>query len=115
MLPPEQQIYRGTLDCYRQTIARDGIKGLWIGWGPNVVRNSLINAAEVSTYDQAKQIALQRGFADDPYTHCMCAIIASANAAWVGSPADAIKTRAMNLRDPSKSLSYFNIGRQIYN
>ena len=51
LLPPEQQIYKGSIDCLRKSVARDGIKGLWIGWGPNVVRNSLINAAEVSTYD----------------------------------------------------------------
>ena len=50
-LPKDKQIYKGTFDCYRQTIARDGIRGLWLGWGPNVIRNSLINAAEVSTYD----------------------------------------------------------------
>ena len=102
------------MDCYRKTIARDGLKGLWIGWGPNVVRNSLINAAEVSTYDQAKQVALQKGYKDDTYTHLACAIVASANASWVGAPADAIKTKAMNQRDPSKSLNYVEIGKSIY-
>jgi len=42
------------MDCYKQTIAKDGIKGLWVGCGPNIVRNSVINAAELAAYDQFK-------------------------------------------------------------
>ena len=56
VLPPEKRPYKGVLDCIKKTHARDGIKGFWIGWGPNVVRNSLINAAEMASYDQAKQM-----------------------------------------------------------
>ena len=44
----------------------------------------------------------------------MCAVLASANAAWVGAPADAVKTRAMFQRDPTKSISYLAITRDIY-
>ena len=44
----------------------------------------------------------------------MCAIVASANASWVGAPADAIKTNAMNQRDPTKSINYFGIAKKIY-
>lgn len=43
--------YKGSIDCYRQIFAEGGIKGLWQGWGPNVVRNSVINAAELASYD----------------------------------------------------------------
>ena len=50
-LPEHERIYKGVMDLYKKTIAKDGVRGLWLGWGPNVVRNSLINAAEVSTYD----------------------------------------------------------------
>ena len=50
-LPEHERIYKGVMDLYKKTIAKDGLRGLWLGWGPNVVRNSLINAAEVSTYD----------------------------------------------------------------
>ena len=35
-------------------MAKDGLKGLWVGWGPNVMRNSVINAAEIASYDQFK-------------------------------------------------------------
>ena len=65
VLPLEQRPYKGVFDCIKKSYARDGIKGFWIGWGPNVVRNSLINAAEVATYDHAKQTLLYNfGFKD---------------------------------------------------
>ena len=50
-LPVDQRPYSGSVDCYRQIIAKDGVKGLWVGWGPNVMRNSIINAAEIASYD----------------------------------------------------------------
>ena len=109
----ELQIYRGTFDCYRQTVAKDGVRGLWLGWGPNVVRNSLINAAETSTYDQCKQVMLEYGYQDSPKLHAFCAVVASANAAIVGSPADIIKTRTMNIRSAGQAIGYFTLAGQI--
>jgi solute carrier family 25 uncoupling protein 8/9 len=50
-MPVEQRIYNGSVDCYRQTIAKDGISGLWVGWGANVMRNSVICAAKLASYD----------------------------------------------------------------
>lgn len=94
-------------DVYRKTIAKDGIRGLWLGLGPNIVRNALINAAEVATYDQAKQSALLRGYNDNPLLHCACATIASANAAILGCPPDVLKTRTMNNRSSGQAIGYF--------
>ena len=54
MLPPDQRLYKGVLDCYRKTVARESLRGLWTGWGPNVTRNAMMNGTEVSSYDQAK-------------------------------------------------------------
>ena len=50
-LPLEERPYSGSMDCYRSTIAKDGIKGLWVGWGANVMRNSVIVAAKMASYD----------------------------------------------------------------
>jgi len=46
------------MDCYKKTIANEGIGGLWNGWGANVARNSVINASKLASYDQFKQICL---------------------------------------------------------
>jgi solute carrier family 25 uncoupling protein 8/9 len=43
--------YSSMIDCYKKIVQEDGVKGLWRGWGPNVVRNSTFNAAELAGYD----------------------------------------------------------------
>ena len=48
---PSKVMYNGSIDCYRKIIAADGVAGLWIGIIPNILRNSIINAAEIATYD----------------------------------------------------------------
>jgi hypothetical protein len=35
---------------------QEGIGALWTGLGPNVARNAIINAAELASYDQFKQV-----------------------------------------------------------
>ena len=75
---------------------KDGPKGLWVGWGPNVMRNSIINAAELAAYDQLKQVAMQFGMPDGLPTHIFCAFGAGFTALIVGSPVDVLKTRIMN-------------------
>lgn len=45
------KLYKNSFDCYGKCIAEGGVKNLWTGWGPNVARNSIINAAELASYD----------------------------------------------------------------
>jgi hypothetical protein len=35
---------------------QEGFTALWTGLGPNVARNAIINAAELASYDQVKQV-----------------------------------------------------------
>jgi len=35
---------------------QEGLGALWTGIGPNVARNAIINAAELASYDQVKQV-----------------------------------------------------------
>ncbi len=42
------------MDCYSKIVAEKGVGGLWIGVVPNIMRNSIINAAELASYDQFK-------------------------------------------------------------
>lgn len=50
--------YTGCLDCYSKIYKADGLPGLWVGIIPNILRNSVINAAEIASYDQYKQMFL---------------------------------------------------------
>ena len=43
--------YNGVMDCYAKVYAESGVPGLWTGIGPNLFRNSIINAAELASYD----------------------------------------------------------------
>jgi solute carrier family 25 uncoupling protein 8/9 len=71
-LPPgTAKRYKGTIDAFR-TIARvEGFRGLWTGVVPNMFRNSIINAAELASYDQFKQGALKFGMKDSISTHLL--------------------------------------------
>lgn len=95
-LPPAERPYTSSMDCYSKTLRQDGVKGLWVGWGPNVMRNSVINAAELAAYDQFKQMAVGVGMPDGIFTHVFCAFGAGFVACIVGSPVDVLKTRIMN-------------------
>lgn len=35
---------------------QEGVGALWTGIGPNIARNAIINAAELASYDQVKQV-----------------------------------------------------------
>ena len=89
--------YSGSIDCYRKIIASEGIKGLWTSWSANVVRNSIINTAELASYDQYKQILTQGGYMEDRMPcHLTCAAGAGFTAVVFGSPFDFCTTRHMN-------------------
>lgn len=97
MLEGKPKMYNGSLDCYKKIYKGQGILGLWQGWGPNVMRNSIINAAELASYDQYKQIVLGSGILKDGIPcHLTCASMAGLTACVIGSPVDVLKTRMMN-------------------
>ena len=97
-LPVDQRPYTNSMDCYRKIAAVNGVSGLWVGVVPNIMRNSIINASELASYDQFKQIATQTlGMnADATMTHIFCAFSAGFVAVCCGSPVDVLKTRLMN-------------------
>jgi len=96
-LPPgAKRRYTSTVNAFSTILRDEGVTGFWKGVGPNIVRNAIINAAELATYDQAKQYAVEWGFRDNILTHVGCSLTAGFVATCCGSPADVIKTRVMN-------------------
>lgn len=94
---PSQIKYKGSIDCYRKIYAADGIPGFWVGIIPNILRNSVINAAEIASYDQYKQMFLQyTRFPDNISLHMLCGFMAGFTATIFGSPFDVVKTRMMS-------------------
>lgn len=75
------------------------MRGLWTGVGPNIIRNSIINAAEIATFDYAKDIILSKKLMEDGIScHLVSSAIAGFVACIVGSPVDVLKTRIMNAK-----------------
>ena len=94
--------YNGSIDAYKKIVAEEGVKGLYSGLGPNIIRNSIMNAAELASYDQIKDSLLKRfpnANPDHKALHFTCALAAGFIAVVFASPIDVIKTRVMNVSD----------------
>jgi solute carrier family 25 uncoupling protein 8/9 len=91
--------YRGVLDAYTSIVRVEGLRGLWTGLGPAVARNSIINATELASYEQTKEMLQGHyGMRDGLPLHLASAVAAGAMATVVGNPVDVVKTRVMASR-----------------
>lgn len=91
--------YRSSIHAYKTIYRMEGIAGLWSGLGPNVARNSIVNAAELVCYDTIKDLLIRKMLMQDNLsTHFTAAFSAGFCATVVASPVDVIKTRMMNSR-----------------
>lgn len=98
------ELYKSSLDAYKEIVMTKGVKGLWQGYITNLFRNSIIAALELGVYDQVKQYMLYSGFfKDNAITHVLSAGTAAFFATLFGSPFDVIKTRYMNSRGSYKN------------
>lgn len=89
--------YNSSLAAYRHIVTHEGVKGLWKGLMPNVMRNSIINACELVSYDVFKTQLITRGLlTDNMPCHLLSASGAGFVATVVGAPVDLVKTRFMN-------------------
>ncbi len=96
----EPRRYKGSIDAYKKIVTEEGVKGLYSGLGPNIIRNSVMNAAELASYDQIKSTILKRFpqfNPDSQYLHFACGLSAGLIAVLFASPVDVIKTRVMNV------------------
>ncbi|XP_054152899.1 dicarboxylate carrier SLC25A8-like isoform X2 [Oppia nitens] len=90
-------VYNNSIHAYKTIYASEGLKGLWKGLGPNILRNSVVNAAELVCYDTIKELLLNYGiFRDGLPCHFSAAFTAGFCATLVSSPIDVVKTRYMN-------------------
>ena len=77
--------------------ANGGIRSFWSGWTPNVARVFVVNAAELGTYDEAKN-RLQKldAFEHSPtLSHVAASGVAGVVSATCSTPLDVLQTRLM--------------------
>eukprot|EP00419_Tripos_fusus_P008377 CAMPEP_0172674520 /NCGR_PEP_ID=MMETSP1074-20121228/12778_1 /TAXON_ID=2916 /ORGANISM="Ceratium fusus, Strain PA161109" /LENGTH=277 /DNA_ID=CAMNT_0013491931 /DNA_START=205 /DNA_END=1038 /DNA_ORIENTATION=+ len=89
--------YRGVAHCFRQTVAEEGVLGLWTGVGPTMGRATALAAAELSTYDEVK-FQFQRSKViehDGLLLHACTAFVSGLTSTLASSPFDVVKSRVM--------------------
>lgn len=90
--------YSGFFDCLKKTSAEGLVNGFYRGSSPNIYRSIVVNAMELGTYDNAKNLFISYfGFAENSIALRFWASIAAGFfAAIASSPIDVVKTRYMN-------------------
>eukprot|EP00667_Euglena_gracilis_P013613 EG_transcript_14055 len=92
-------MYANTLEALKGLYATGGLPGLYKGAVPNMLRASLVTAAQVASYDHSKTLFLRHKLMEEGVSlFVVCGLISGLTATTIAAPADFIKTRVMNDR-----------------
>lgn len=97
----ERRNYRSVGDAILRMVRQEGVKSLWTGSTLTVNRAMIVTAAQLATYDQAKEAIVRwRGGegGDSLTTHVAASFTAGIVAAAASNPVDVVKTRVMNMK-----------------
>lgn len=99
-LPPAQQRnYKSVVDAITRMAKQEGVTSLWRGSSLTVNRAMLVTASQLASYDQFKEMILEKGVMRDGLgTHVTASFAAGFVAAVASNPVDVIKTRVMNMK-----------------
>ncbi len=99
-LPPAQRRnYKSVVDAITRMAKQEGLASLWRGSSLTVNRAMLVTASQLASYDQIKEIILEKGLMRDGLgTHVTASFAAGFVAAVASNPVDVIKTRVMNMK-----------------
>lgn len=91
--------YRGMIDCFLKISRQEGVRALYSGIGPAVLRQSTYGTIKFGTYYTLKHIANSNGWLIDEYGNenvlgnMGCAIVAGAISSAIANPTDVLKVR----------------------
>lgn len=92
-----QKRYNNVFDAAVKIYKTEGVRSFYQSLPPNILRNSVINAAELASYSQIRSALLDNSvMRDGILCHFTCSFFAGFIAAVVGSPFDVIKSRMMD-------------------
>ncbi|KAI5558341.1 hypothetical protein BDE02_17G033900 [Populus trichocarpa] len=99
-LPIDQRRnYKSVVDALSQMSKQEGVASLWRGSGLTVNRAMIVTASQLASYDQAKEMILEKGLMSDGIgTHVAASFLAGFVASVASNPIDVIKTRVMNMK-----------------
>ncbi|CAA6673677.1 unnamed protein product [Spirodela intermedia] len=95
----QRRNYSSVGDAIAQMARREGVGSLWRGSSLTVGRAMIVTAAQLASYDQAKEAILAAEVIPDGLgTHVAASFAAGLVAALASNPVDVIKTRVMNMK-----------------
>lgn len=99
-LPPsERRGYHNVFDALIRITREEGVLTLWRGCIPTIGRAMVVNAAQLASYSQAKQLLLNSGyFRDNILCHFAASMISGLITTAASMPVDIAKTRIQNMR-----------------
>ncbi|XP_015890603.3 mitochondrial uncoupling protein 5 [Ziziphus jujuba] len=99
-LPLDQRRnYKSVVDAITRMARQEGVMSLWRGSSLTVNRAMLVTASQLASYDQVKELILEKGVMKDGLgTHVTASFTAGFVAAVASNPVDVIKTRVMNMK-----------------
>jgi len=86
--------YTGVMDVVRKVYQKDGLRGFYQGWKPNVIRAMAVNMGELVAYDSGKRWLLNY-MRDSTPCHVLASIYSGFWATFCSTPADVLKSRLM--------------------
>ena len=94
-LPLDQRRnYSSVVNAMTRIIKEEGIATLWRGCIPTMGRAAVVNAAQLSSYSQAKQFLLKSGkFQEGMFMHFTASMISGFVTTVASMPVDIAKTR----------------------
>ncbi|XP_064460795.1 mitochondrial 2-oxoglutarate/malate carrier protein-like [Ornithodoros turicata] len=95
----ERRGYRNVFDALIRITREEGLLTLWRGCVPTIGRAMVVNAAQLASYSQAKQLLLNSGyFRDNIMCHFAASMISGLITTAASMPVDIAKTRIQNMR-----------------
>ncbi|XP_044253713.1 mitochondrial 2-oxoglutarate/malate carrier protein-like [Tribolium madens] len=95
----ERRNYKNVFDALFRITKEEGVLTLWRGAIPTMGRAMVVNAAQLATYSQAKQILMNTGFFHDGiFLHFCSSMISGLVTTAASMPVDIAKTRIQNMK-----------------
>jgi solute carrier family 25 oxoglutarate transporter 11 len=95
----QRRNYNSVFDAIRRMSKNEGIGSLWRGSALTVNRAMIVTASQLASYDQFKEMILEKGLMKDGFgTHVAASFAAGFVAAVASNPIDVIKTRVMSMK-----------------
>ncbi|KAJ8764749.1 hypothetical protein K2173_009143 [Erythroxylum novogranatense] len=95
----QSRSYKSVIDALSQMAKQEGIWSQWRGSSLTMNRAMIVTASQFASYDQIKEVMLEKGVMRDGIgIHVTASFLAALVAAVISNPIDVIKTRVMNMK-----------------